>query len=212
MNFLRNRWYDLGGILGIITLVFVGFFLPELSSYQLLMWLSLVSLFLHQMEEYRVIGTFPGMINRVMFKSNLPDRYPLNTNTAFVINVVFGWAIYLLAAIAGARFVWLGMAAILISLGNTIAHTFVFNIKGKTTYNAGMATSLLCFVPCVFFFFKIVHDENLARITDYLIGVPLGILINFFGIFKLITWLEDKDTTFIFPDRNLLPADRIGRS
>lgn len=210
MNFIRNHWYDIGGFLGVATLVFVGIFFSTLSHYQLLMWLSLTSLFFHQLEEYRVVGTFPGMLNKVMFDSELPDRYPLNTNTSFIINVWIGWVLYLLAAIVGEQFIWVGIASILISLGNIIAHTFLFNIKGKTIYNAGLATSWLFFVPCVFFFFKIVHEENLATITDYLIGVPLGIVINIIGILKLITWLANKKTPFIFGNRNLLPIDRRG--
>lgn len=208
MNFIRKHWYDIGGILGIITLVLTGISVSELSHYQLLMWLSLGSLFFHQTEEYRVPGTFPGMVNRTMFGSDLPDRYPLNTNTAFIINVLIGWTVYLLAAIAGSQLVWLGMAAILVSLGNIIAHTFIFNIKGKTIYNAGLATSWLFLAPCVFFFFKIVYDGNLATTTDYLIGVPLGIIINVIGIFKLISWLADKNTTFIFRNNQLLSKDR----
>lgn len=208
MRFLRKHWYDIGGGLGIVTLLFVLLFSPKMSDYQLLMWLSLASLFFHQMEEYRIAGTFPGMINRVMFKSDLPDRYPLNTNTSFIINVLIGWTLYLLAALTGAQFVWLGIAAILVSLGNVIAHSFIFNIKGKTIYNAGLATCWLLFVFCIFFFLKIVHDERLATATDYLIGVPLGVFINIAGVFKPITWLADKNSRFVFEDRNLLPCDR----
>lgn len=208
MNFLRNHWYDVGGVLAIITLSLVFYFLPKLSNYQLLMWLSLVTLFLHQMEEYRIAGTFPGMINRTIFHSDLPDRYPLNSNTSFLINVVVGWVFYLLAAIFAERFIWLGMATILISLGNIIAHTFLFNIKGKTLYNAGLATSWLLFAPCVFFFFYIICHENTATASDYFIGIPLGILINIFGVFKPISWLANRDTSFVFRNNQLLPCDR----
>lgn len=208
MRFLRKHWYDIGGGLGIVTLLFVLFFSPTMSDYQVLMWLSLVSLFFHQMEEYRIAGTFPGMINRVMFKSNLPDRYPLNSNTSFIINVLIGWTIYLLAALAGTQAIWLGLAAILVSFGNVIAHTVVFTIKGKMIYNAGLVTSWLLFVPCIFFFFKIVHDGSLATATDYLIGIPLGLLINIVGVLQLIGWLADKNSPFIFEERNLLPCDR----
>lgn len=208
VNFLRNHWYDIGGVIGIIILGGVFLFLPDISNYQLLMWLSLIALFFHQVEEYRVPGTFPGMVNRVMFSSNMPDRYPLNSNTSFIINVEIAWSLYLLAAITGERLVWLGMATILVSLGNIIAHTFIFNIKGKMIYNAGLATSWLFFAPCVFFFFKIIHDENLATTSDYLIGVPLGILINIIAVIKLITWLRDRNTTFVFKTWQLLPRDR----
>lgn len=208
MNFLRKHWYDAGGILAIITLLFTGIFRSILSDYQILMWLSLVSLFFHQLEEYRIVGTFPGMINRVMFKSNLPNRYPLNTNTSLIINTGTGWSIYFLAALFAENAIWLGIAAILISVGNIFAHTIVFNVKGKSFYNAGMATAIFLFIPCVCFFFLIVGNEHLATTTDYLIGIPLGVVLNIFGIFKLISWLANKNTKYIFEKRNLLPADR----
>jgi hypothetical protein len=198
MNFLRRHWYDIGGILAIVAIPLLYWYQSHLTHYQLLMWLSIVSLFFHQLEEYRIVGTFPEMVNKVMFKSNIPDRFPLNTNTSLVINVFIGWLTYLLAALAGQQFIWLGMATILVSLGNIIAHTFVFNIKGRTLYNAGMATSWLFFTPCVYFFFKIIHQEHLVTTTDYIIGIPLGIIINVVGVFKTIQWMANKETTFIF--------------
>lgn len=208
MNFIRKHWFDIGGIAGIIILLILLFHYRECSNYQLLMWLSLASLFFHQAEEYRFAGTFPDMLNRVMFNSDLPDRYPLNTNTSLIINAGIGWPIYLLAALAGEQLVWLGMAAILVSVGNIIAHTFIFNIKGKTLYNAGLITCWLFFVPCVFYFFKIIHQEHLATGTDFLIGIPLGIIINIFGVLKPIQWLADRNTTFIFKPNQLLLQDR----
>lgn len=208
MAFLRKHWYDLAGVLALFTLALVGVYHSKLTDYQLLMWLSLASLFLHQLEEYRIVGTFPGMVNAVLFKSNEPDRYPLNTNTAFVINVLIGWTTYFLAAIAGEKVIWLGIATILVSLGNVLAHILVFNIKGKTVYNAGMATSILFFIPCIVVFCKIIYKENLITIEDCLIGILLGIILNVFGIVKLIVWLADKNTKYIFDNRNLLPQDR----
>lgn len=208
MNFLRRHWFDIGGITGGIILIYVFFSFHKISGYQLLMWLSLVSLFFHQMEEYRIVGTFPGMINSVLFQSDLPDRYPLNSNTSLIINVYIGWTVYLLAVIAGKGFVWLGMASILVSFGNIIAHTFLFNIKGKTIFNAGMATCWLFFAPCVFCFFKIIYQEDLATEKDFLIGIPLGIIINVAGVLKPIKWLADRNTTYIFNKNQLLPKDR----
>ena len=208
MNFLRKHWYDLGGFLAVITLTELFFFHSTLTNYQLLMWLSLVTLFFHQLEEYRVAGTFPGMVNRAMYNSDLPDRYPLNTNTSLYVNIFVGWVPYFLAAVLGEKAVWLGIATIVVSIGNTVAHTTVFNIKGKTTYNAGLVTSWLLFAPCIYFFFMTIHRENLVTTTDYFIGVPLGIVLNYVGIIKLIDWLADKNTSYIFEQRNLLPQDR----
>ncbi|HXS57132.1 MAG TPA: hypothetical protein VN726_13470 [Hanamia sp.] len=51
MNILRKHWYDLGGIVSVIVLVYVSANIRSLTDYELLMWLSLVSLFFHQLEE-----------------------------------------------------------------------------------------------------------------------------------------------------------------
>ena len=208
MNFLRKNWYDIGAFLSIVVCIYVFTNYHSLTNYQTLMWLSLVSLFLHQLEEYRIVGTFPGMINTVMFNSKIPDRYPLNANTSLYVNVIIGWTSYFLAAIFAEKAIWLGIATIMVSLGNTVAHTIVFNIKGKTIYNAGLATSWLLFFPCIYFFVSIIRTNNLVTNLDYFIGIALGFILNIVGILKLIEWMADEKTMYIFPDRNLLPGDR----
>lgn len=208
MNFLRKHWYDTGGGLAVLVIGFVALNFKTLSPYQLLLWLSLVSLFFHQLEEYRIAGTFPGMVNTAMYQSETPDRYPLNSQTSLVVNVVVGWLFYFLAAILAEKAVWLGLATIVVSIGNTIAHTTVFNIKGKTLYNAGLVTSWLLFMPCTYFFFSIVYANHLIKTSDYIIGIPLGIALNVIGIIKLIDWMADKNTAYIFEQRNLLKKDR----
>lgn len=209
MKFIRNHWYDIGIIFFIAIVIFLFGNYGRLTKYQFLMWCSLASLFLHQLEEYRIPGTFPGMINAVVFKSMQPDRYPLNTNTSLIINVWEGWLLYFFAAFFSEKSVWLGITALMISLGNIIAHSFLFNIRGKTFYNAGMITCWLFFVPCIFFFFKIANETNLVTTKDAVIGILLGMILNFLGVFKMISWLADKNTKYIFPQRNLLLADRV---
>ncbi len=204
---MRRHWFDIGGITGVIILIILYFTHSTLTHYQLLMQLSLVALLFHQSEEYRIAGTFPGMINRKVFNSDSPDRYPLNSNTSLIINVYEGWSIYLLAILAGDEYLWIGMTTILISLGNIVAHTFFFNLRGKTLYNAGLICCWLFFAPCVYFFFTIVQQEHLATPADYFIGIPLGIAVNIFGILKPMQWLADKNTKYIFEKRQLLPED-----
>ncbi len=209
MKFVRNHWYDAGAILLIALFIYISLEHNHLTNYQLLMWCSLASLFLHQLEEYRIAGTFPGMINSVVFKSPQPNRYPLNTNTSFLINVFEGWLLYFLAAYFAENAVWLGITALMISLGNIIAHSFLFNIKGKTFYNAGLLTCWLFFAPCIYFFFRITNATDIITAKDYLIGIPLGIILNVYGVFKMISWLANKNTIYIFPERNLLLKDRL---
>jgi hypothetical protein len=43
----------------------------------LLLWISLIMLFGHQFEEYRYLGSFPGMMNTVRHASTQPDCWRL---------------------------------------------------------------------------------------------------------------------------------------
>jgi hypothetical protein len=203
MTFLRHHWFDIGAVLGIIISVCLIACSADISPLHTLMWISLVTLFAHQFEEYRFPGTFPGMLNRVLFNSQSPDRYPLNMQSALVVNVVVGWGSYLLAALFIDQALWLGIGTVLVSLGNTVAHVTLFNIKGKTIYNPGMATSLALFVPVIYVFFDMILASGQASLLDWALGIGLGILLNVIGIIKVIVWMKDENTPYIFPERFL---------
>ena len=206
LNLFRYHWFDLALILSIA--LGTAIFITQPTGMTLLLWLSLGSLFLHQVEEWRFPGYFPGMANAVMFKSDMPDRYPLNANSGMLINVVLGWSGYLLAALFWKQAMWLAIATILVSVGNVFAHTIIFNIKGKTFYNPGLLTSWLLFVPIVYFFFRLVISEHLASPLDWIVGIVLGIALNYFGVYKMILWMADANTLYVFPRRFLCPKDR----
>jgi hypothetical protein len=206
MNFMRAHWFDIGLVLALTAGVYLV--LVAVSPISLLLWINLISLFLHQFEEYHYPGYFPGMMNAVMFSSDKPDRYPLNANTAMVINVTVGWLTYFLAAVFGEKALWLGIATILVSAGNFVAHTFLFNIKGKSRYNPGMLTADILFLPIAVYFFILVFRGDLATTVDWILGIGLGIVLNYVGILKLIEWLKNGNTSHIFPRRFLPPGIR----
>ena len=205
-DFLRLHWFDVGTFLAFLTAFFVFFTHP--SGISFVLWLSFLTLFIHQFEEYRYPGYFPGVINSFMFNSPTPDRFPFNTNSAFIVNTIVGWLFFFLAAVFYSSFIWLGIATILVSVGNIFAHSFLFNIKGKTFYNPGMLTSLVLFLPVCSYFFFFTFSHNLASSFDWILGIVLGIILNFVGILGLIIWLKDDNTTFIFPQRCLVPSMR----
>jgi Protein of unknown function with HXXEE motif len=208
MSMLREHWFDLG--LGLAALVGAWLVFSHLSPVAWLLWLSLMTLFIHQFEEYRYPGYFPGMLNSVMFGSAQPDRYPLNTQSALIVNVVVGWLTYFLAAVLAEKAIWLGMAAILVSTGNVGVHTLLFNVKGKTLYNPGLVTAILLFLPIVVYFFALVIQSGLATPLDWGLGLGLGLVLNYVGVIKLVDWLKDENTPYIFPRRNLKPEARQG--
>jgi hypothetical protein len=203
MNILRQHWFDAGFVLALVVGAFLV--LKSLNPLSFLLWINLIFLFLHQFEEYRFPGYFPGMMNSVMFSSKQPDRYPLNANTALIVNVITGWLFYFLAAWFGERALWLGIATILVSAGNFVAHTFLFNIKGKSRYNPGMVTADVLFLPIAVYFFFLVIRGNLATPMDWGLGIVLGIALNYIGILKFIDWFKDENSRYIFPKRFMLP-------
>ncbi|HLK59427.1 MAG TPA: HXXEE domain-containing protein [Chthonomonadaceae bacterium] len=206
MNFLRQHWFDIGLAPAVVIGIALLTHCPDTLS--LLLWLSLIALLLHQFEEYRFPGYFPGMLNSVLFRSKQPERYPLNTHSALLVNTIVGWLCYFLAALLGPRALWLGIATMLVSFGNIVAHTLLFNIKGKTHYNPGMLTSLLFFLPICLCFCIVVFHDHLASPLDWVLGIPLGVVLNYVGIFKLIDWFKAADSPYVFPLRCLLPSAR----
>jgi len=210
MNFLRLHWFDLGALLTIGAAVWLALIWSDISWYDRLCWLRLIVLCLHQLEEYRVVGTFPGMLNAIVFQSDRPDRYPLNTNTSLIINVCLGWTILIAAIAAGTHAVWIGIAAMFIHAANAAAHLIVFNIRGRMLYNPGAATSLLLLVPLVVFFVLVVTRDNLATTTDWIVGILLGAALSYLGLIKTLFWLADYTTQWAFPPRCLPMSLRPG--
>lgn len=200
---MRNHWYDIGGVFAVCIGTVALTTRNMLPSYQFVMLLNLVALLLHQFEEYRLPGTFPGMINRVMYRSTAPDRYPLNTNTALIVNVFIGWTLYVLPAIVGERAVWLGVAAMFVSVGNIVAHTILFPVKGRLLYNAGLVTCWVCLAPCVYLFIDCMNRDYVVKSTDMMVGASVGIVINVLGVVKPISWLAETNTTFVFAQRQV---------
>ena len=103
-----------------------------------------------------------------------------------------------LAIFLGQNAVWLAISTIVISAGNVIAHTFLFNIKGKTLYNPGMVTSLVLFLPMTVYFFVFLSKHHLIHPGTLAVGIVLGLLLNYFGVIRLIIILGKKDTSYIF--------------
>jgi hypothetical protein len=113
MHFMRLHWFDVG--LALAAVVGAVLLIIPLDRLSLILWLQLIALFIHQAEEYRYPGYFPGMLNTTLYMSTKPDRYPLNTNTALLVNVGVGWLVYVLAAVLGEMALWLAIATMLVS-------------------------------------------------------------------------------------------------
>jgi hypothetical protein len=73
-----------------------------------------------------------------------------------------------------------------------------------------MITAIVFFLPIAVYFGYLLIQNNLATLTDWITVSP-GIALNFIGILKLIDWLKDENTKYVFPKRSLLPAGKSQR-
>jgi hypothetical protein len=203
MRSLYASWPRVGLVLALVLAVVLAVLLVadtgRAADLRFVLAVSLLTLFLHQGEEYVWPGGFPRMVNRVVFESDDPDRYPLNQRTAWIVNVALGWTVYALAVLVGDHAVWLGIATLTVSAGNVFAHTLLFNIRGHTLYNPGLATSWLLFAPVIVWFGALAVRGDWASPVEVVVGIVLGLVLNYVGVIRMITLLADRDTTYVFP-------------
>lgn len=205
MRFMERHWFDVGGVVGLILAVWLAFTGSSMSTLSLLLWVSLLSLLAHQVEEWRWPGWFPGMLNVVLFRSDDPWKFPLNVRSGLAVNVGVGWLGYLLAALLAERALWLALATITVSIGNCVLHLLVIPIRGRMLYNPGMATSLFFFLPISAWF--LVEFWSSMSVFDIVFGLALGFALNVGGVIGLIRVMESSSAP-LFEPRQVEPALR----
>lgn len=197
MSFLRKYWQDLGVIIGFvvcIVLVMNWGSIPRINS---LLWLSFVAILLHQFEEYRWPGYFPGVFNRALFKSKSPDNYPLNKQSAMIINVVIAYVFYLLP-IFFPSVVWLGMAPVLMGFFQIIFHGVVINTRAKSIYNPGLASAIFVHLPIGVWYINCVYEQHLINLVDWIWSVIYFAIAVYILIVKGNIWLRNKNSIYKF--------------
>lgn len=207
MAAFRRSWFDVGVAIGGVLVILWAILRPEFSTMQTILWISLLTLFLHQFEEWRWPGWFAGMLNIGLFRSEDPFRYPLNPTSGMVVNVFVGWGGYVLAALLWSNALWLGVATLMVSIGNSAFHLVFMPLRLRIPYNPGMGTSLFLFVPMAIWFFLEGSRSGLLTLGDLAIGIPLGLVLNVVGVIGVIELLKRSDAE-PFPDRMIEPAQR----
>ncbi len=191
INFLYRYWPIIGITAVPVLAVYLYMNRNTNSVTENILTLNLIFLFIHQFEEYVFPGRFPRMLNSVMFRSAIPDSYPLNRVSAFTVNVIMGWAAYAGAVLLSDLMI-AAIAVMSATLGNACAHILLFNIRGKRHYNPGMASSLLLFLPLSIYFFYHAVSLKLASPFEWAGGLSLGIIIGTGSIFLAIDFLKNK--------------------
>jgi hypothetical protein len=171
----------------------------DLAFLQKLLLLNFIVVLLHQFEEYSWPGGFPAVSNIVLFSSETPDRYPLNQNSSMVANVSFAYGFYLVPVFFP-NLLWFGLAPILVGVViQFIGHVIYVNLKLRTLYSPGVATTVFGHVPIGITYLYYVSSNHLVHSWDWLIAVVymIGFVLLNFGVLETIL-LGDRNSPYPF--------------
>jgi len=196
MKFLFRHWPDLSAGLALCCLLYL-YDNMALSDVSYLLLLNFTGLLAQQYEQYKFPGLFPRRLNELAYQSAQPERYPLNPMSAFLLNVLLGWGLYGSAAFFGDGRLWLGIAAVVVSVGNWVGYVWLFTLRGRRIYAPGMVAGWLFLLPAAGYFVWYIVTYRVATLVDYGLGLSLGVAVLLLGRW-LIRWLADPGTRYVF--------------
>ena len=177
--------------------------------------LNFAAIFLHQFEEYGRPGGFPAVWNMGLQASAKPDRYPLNSNSAMIVNLLIPYTFYLIPLFFP-NVIWLGLAPILMSISQFAVHGIMINRKLRAWYNPGMATIVLLFIPIGIAYIVYIQMNGLASGWDWLIAIVYMSVFSYLSLWWMtMTWLADKNSPYPFDEvemRRFNVPEKIARA
>ncbi len=203
MRFYKEHWYYIGGLYFVALSFIMGFWGSHVSHVQLILIFSFMALLMHQFEEYALPGGFPAVFNMAVGgELKKPDRYPLNSEQAFIVNVALAYPFYI-AAILLPGVIWLGLAQVLFGMFQIIVHGIVFNVKMRSWYNPGLATVVFLHFPIGIYYIWYVATNGLATTGDYVGGVVATIVAALLLVAMPLKFLADKESKHPFSDAEM---------
>lgn len=206
MKFLLKNWYNINGIIGIITIIVAAIFWNEMHFLQRLAILNFGVLNLHVFEEFRFPGGFPMFANTMfaMKNSPRPDRYPLNRMSALLTNWVTAFVLYV-PPIIWPNAVWFGLAPILFGgAAQLLMHGIYNNILLKRFYNAGLCAVVFGHVPIMIVYIHYIITHNMVTVSDWIWGIAIMSVWYVVGVRIIINkTFEDIDSPYPFSDEEM---------
>jgi hypothetical protein len=200
MDFFRSNWYYIGGIIFVALAYFIGLFGGDISPIQRILILSFMALLVHQFEEYGVPGGFPAIYNIVLSgEEEAADRYPLNRNSAFIINIFLAYPLYILAIIFP-ELIWYGIATMLFGIAQIIVHGIVVNAKMKSFYNPGLGAVVFLHIPIGLYYFWYITVNELVQPWHWIVGLICLPIFAFLAIALPSKLLQNKESPYSFSE------------
>lgn len=208
MKFIRNNWFYLVLIAFALTALALVIFNPELELIQRILLASLLSLPLHQFEEYIFPGGGPVVINRYFFGNE--DNYracPGNWNSVMVVNMS-AYVFYILALLFP-KLIWLGIGTMFFNLFQVLGHCFQMNIKMKAWYNPGMVTSLVLFLPISIYYLTVITTNGIVSGLDWVVGVAMFVAMTACCVILPIQLTKNPNTPYLIPQQQVDLLEKV---
>ena len=194
MKIIRNNWYYIGAVLFVCLAYVMVLWGDAMPFNQRLQVLLLMTMLIHQVEEYVLPGGFPMFWN--IASNGEKERfsyYPLDKRNAAIVNVG-AWLAYGAAALLPDLYV-LGIGVAWVGLAQGIVHAIRLNIKARTFYNPGMATVLLLFYPLGIWYVCYVANHFEITALQWILSFVVTFCITFFLLalpMKIFTPKDDR--------------------
>jgi len=204
MDFIRRNWYYIGGMLFIVLAAVLGIFWNDISMLRKLMLMSFMALLVHQFEEYGFPGGFPAIMNIAWHPGEgLPDRCPLNRNSALFVNVFFAYPFYILP-IVFPNLIWLGLAPVLFGMAQFGAHGILINRKLHSLYNPGLFAVVFLHWPIGLYYIWYVVMNGLVQWWMWPVAVIILGAGAFFGVnMPVNSWFKDPNSPYPFSEKEM---------
>ena len=209
MRNYRDNWFNVGALLAMAIAGALALSGRRLSRSRLFSALNLAALMVHQFEEYGFPGYFPGMLNGGVFKSDKPDRYPLNTNSSLIVNAVAGYPFYLLAVLFPKRRS-LGLAPVLFGFGQAVFHGIVPPLRAKARYGPGFLSAFFLHVPIGINYIRAVGSERPLERGEWARAAAYTLAFAALGIGGPLRLLRNEESPYSFTERQVGPYGRDG--
>lgn len=186
MKYLHSYWAHGGGAIAVGILLMLVLHREEWSGIDMLLWMHIALLMLHQFEEYVYPGGFQEFYNcNIWNKSRLTTR-PLTNNGILFVNVVLGWTAYGIAALIGKSALWLATGLLFPTMVNGVMHSLMAILLRR--YNPGLFTALVLFLP--FSSFALGYVLEYLTLREWLLAGTSGAISS--AAIPVTVWLSGK--------------------
>lgn len=198
-EWIRRHWPDLGAVLfAALAFWMAAWGGAHLSPVRALLVVNLMALLCHQVEEYRLPGGAPIIINIATYgEREAYDRYPGNTASIAVVNIC-AWCVYTVAIVADS-WIWLGLAVMFFGFTQVLGHGILMNVKTKGLYNPGLVTALVLHLPIGIAYILEIERTGLASTGAYIGGLVGVIALFALTVVAPVQGMKDRETPFVIP-------------